>query len=284
VILAECAETRIQVDRGVTLAVRASRLGPGVPVLMVHGLSSNARLWDAVAGRLADLGHPVAAVDQRGHGRSDKPDTGYDWLTLTADLAAVIDGLGWHRPLAAGQSWGGNVVLELAINHPDTVRAIACVDGGMIELARRFPNWEAAREALRPPQLTGLPVEEFEATIRRMHPNWPETGIAATVANVEVRADGTIAPWLSLDHHLAILRQLWEHKPSARYPLVPVPVLLIPAGDGSLDEVAEAQAGLPHARTRSFPGADHDIHAQHPVELADLLHAACQDDFWLTDP
>jgi pimeloyl-ACP methyl ester carboxylesterase len=280
VILAEFEETRIRVDRAVTLAVRVSRSGSGVPVLAVHGLSSNARLWDGVAGRLAELGHPVAAVDQRGHGRSDKPDTGYDWATVTADLAAVIDGLGWRRPLAAGQSWGGNVVLELAIRYPDAVRAIACVDGGIIELARRFPNWEAAREALTPPKLTGRPVEGFEATIRRMHPDWPESGILATMANVEVGADGTIAPWLSLDHHLAILRQLWEHHPSERYPLVSVPILLVPAGDGTQAEVADAQATLLSARTRPFPGADHDIHAQHPVELADVLHAACQDDFW----
>jgi hypothetical protein len=62
-----------------------------------------------------------------------------------------------------------------------------------------------------------------------------------------------------------------------------VPVLLIPAGDGSRSGVAEAQAALAIARTRPFPGADHDIHAQHPLELADLLHAACENDFWSPD-
>jgi len=251
-----------------------------VPVLLVHGLASNARLWGAVASRLAELGHPVAAVDQRGHGRSDKPDTGYDFDTLTADLVAVIDALAWRRPLAAGQSWGGNVVLELGIGHPDTLRAIACVDGGTIELAGHFPNWEAAREALTPPPLAGLAVEEFEAMIRRMHPDWPESGIAGTLANVEVRADGTIAPWLSLDHHLAILRQLWEHHPQQRYPLVGVPVLLAPAGRPRRPDVALAEAALPRSRTRWFPGADHDIHAQHPLELAGVLHDACENDFW----
>jgi pimeloyl-ACP methyl ester carboxylesterase len=276
----EMAETRIRVSGGVTLAVRVSRPGRGVPVLLVHGLSSNARLWDGAAARLADLGHPVAAVDQRGHGRSDKPDTGYDFATLTADLTSVIDGLGWHEPLAAGQSWGGNVVLELAINYPDATRSVACIDGGMIELAGRFPTWELARDALTPPALAGRPAREFEALIRRLHPDWPESGIRGTLANVEVRADGTVAPWLSLDRHLTILRHLWEHRLSERYPLVPVPVLLVPAGHAPPEGVAKAEAALPRARTQWFPGADHDIHAQHPVELADLLHAACQDGFW----
>jgi pimeloyl-ACP methyl ester carboxylesterase len=280
VILAVLAETRVRVGGDVTLAVRVSPPGTGVPVLLVHGLASNARLWDAVASRLADLGHQVAAVDQRGHGRSDKPDTGYDFVTLTADLVAVTEALGWHRPLVAGQSWGANVVLELAVNRPGAVRAIACVDGGIIELSRRFPNWEAAREALMPPPLVGLAADKFEAMIRRMHPDWPESGIVGTMANVEIRADGTIAPWLSLDHHLTILGHLWEHHPTERYPKVAVPVLLIPAGHSPQPEVAEAVAALPRARIRWFPGADHDIHAQHPLELADLLHATSQEGFW----
>jgi len=45
-------------------------------LLALHGLASNARWWDLVAGRLAPE-HRVVAVDLRGHGRSDRPDTGY---------------------------------------------------------------------------------------------------------------------------------------------------------------------------------------------------------------
>jgi pimeloyl-ACP methyl ester carboxylesterase len=273
-------DTRVQATNGVELAVRAYQRGGGVPVLLVHGLASNARLWDGVAARLADLGHPVAAVDQRGHGLSDKPDTGYDFATLTADLVAVTDALRWDRPLVAGQSWGGNVVLELAIGYPDSTRAVACIDGGTIELAGRFPTWESARQALTPPRLAGRKAAEFEAMIRAMHPDWPETGITGTLANVEVRTDGTIAPWLTLDRHLAILRQLWAHRPSERYRLVPVPVLLVPAGFGQRADVARAEGSLARVKTRWFDGADHDVHAQHPVELADLLHAACDDEFW----
>ena len=62
--------------------------GDGRPVLLVHGLSSNARLWDAVARHLD--GHPVVAVDLRGHGASaEVPDVEPD-ATLAAahDLAA----------------------------------------------------------------------------------------------------------------------------------------------------------------------------------------------------
>jgi len=113
-----------------------------VPFLLVHGLASNSRLWDGVARVLVGLGHPVAAVDLRGHGRSDAPEDGYDIPTVATDLITVIDVLGWSRPVAVGQSWGGNVVIELAAAHPDVLGAVAAVDGGIIELADRFATWE----------------------------------------------------------------------------------------------------------------------------------------------
>ncbi|HZZ48199.1 MAG TPA: alpha/beta fold hydrolase, partial [Pseudonocardia sp.] len=61
----------IMVDAGpVALGARSWPGGAARPVLLVHGMSSNARLWDGVAERLAAAGHPVVAVDLRGHGTS----------------------------------------------------------------------------------------------------------------------------------------------------------------------------------------------------------------------
>ena len=69
--------------------------------------------------------------------------------------------------------------------------------------------------------------------LRRMHPDWPESGIEGTLACFETRDDGTVAPWLTLDRHLSVLRGLWEHRPSARFPRIEEPVLFIHAGDGT---------------------------------------------------
>src|SRR5215468_3009064 len=74
------------------------------PFVLVHGLASNVRLWDGVAGHLHALGHTVVAIDQRGHGRSDAPDSGYDLATAIADLRALIGALGLERPVLTGQS------------------------------------------------------------------------------------------------------------------------------------------------------------------------------------
>jgi pimeloyl-ACP methyl ester carboxylesterase len=256
----------------------------GVAFLLVHGLASNARLWDGVANHLAQRGHTVVAVDQRGHGLSSKPDDGYDMATVANDLRLFIDVLGWDRPAVAGQSWGGNVVLELAWAHPESVSMIACVDGGFIDLAGRFPDWSDAETALAPPRLAGTPLADITRWLEASAADWPEVGRQGSLANFEVRDDGTIAPWLTFDRHLTVLRGLWEHQPSSRYPDVHVPTLLIGADTGDVawsaskhDAVDHAIAALPRGRAVWFSPAHHDVHAQQPDAVGDLLFQASTD-------
>ena len=253
----------------------------GRPVfVLVHGLASNARLWDGVAEALVERGYAAVTVDQRGHGRSSKPDDPYDVPTVAADLAALIGpgGLALDRPVIAGQSWGGNVVLELAHRHPELVRGVACVDGGWFEPGTAFPSWEACEARLAPPRLKGRPFTEMEGWIRRAHPDWPEAGIRGSLANFEVRGDGTIAPWLTYERHIRVLRGMFDHRPTAIYPGVRVPVLLLPA-QADDPRAAGALAELPNARLRPIIG-DHDIHAQHPDEVADVLVKMVTDGFF----
>ena len=228
----------------------------------------------------------VTTVDLRGHGRSSKPDGPYDIPTVAKDLAVLIDRLEIDRPIVAGQSWGGNVAVELASGHPRSIRGIVCVDGGWLEPSRVFPDWESCREVLAPPRLAGRPLTEVEAYVRSAHEDWPETGIRGALANFEVRPDGTIAPWLTFDRHIAVLRGLWDHHPSQLYATLAVPVLLVPVldadghdADRKRTQIDEALDAIPNARACWFTG-HHDIHAQRPDEVADLMHRATVDGFF----
>lgn len=272
---------------GVALSVDVwdGRVGTGLPpFLLVHGLASNARLWHGVAQLLSGAGAPVAAVDQRGHGRSQKVDHGYDHATLAADLLAVVEALGWSPAVAAGQSWGADVVLELARREPGAVRGVACVDGGWTDLSH-FPTFEACVEALAPPRTEGVPAAELEASLRRRHPDWPASGIRGVLGCFEVREDGTVAPWLTRDRHLAILGHMWERRPASVWPEVAAPVLLLPCDDGSgrsdrrRSGVEAAGRALARSRTRWFR-ADHDVHAQQPEAVAEVLLGAVADGFF----
>ena len=281
-------ERRVEVAPGVALHVEVREGAPSaVPFVLVHGLASNVRLWDGVAERLHALGHAVIGLDQRGHGRSDAPDAGYDLDTAVADLLALIGALGLRRPVLAGQSWGGNVVLELAWRRPDAVRGIACVDGGVIELADWFQSWDACVTALTPPKLDHLSLAKLEVRLRTEVPDFTDRAIAAYLHCFRARADGTIEPRLRRDRHLSILRSLWEHRPSTLWGTLKTPALLLLADTG--DEArtaakrrAETAALATAARLRStwFAPGHHDLHLQFPERVADVLAGAVRDGFF----
>lgn len=180
-----------------------------------------------------------------------------------------------RRPVVAGQSLGGNVVLRLAESYDD-VHALACVDGGWLHLGDRFADWDECWAAPAPPLFTGTAAGAVLEMLRSRHPDWAQAQIEATMVNLRVRADGTVEPRLSREHHASILRSMWEDRPRERYAAIDVPVLLLPAGDPSgpaRDLVDQAARLLPRATVRWYAGADHDVHAQYPADVAADLRA-----------
>ncbi len=263
----------VTVGAGLELAVLVREARPDKRAfVLVHGLASNARLWDGVGDRLGALGHASAAVDQRGHGESSKPDDGYDFATVTDDLAAVIEQALGRPAVVAGQSWGGNVVVEFAKRHPDLVSGIVCVDGGFIQLADAFPVWEDARAALAPPEFTGFTMEQMETMSKTRFADWPQSGIAAQLANFET-VDGHVRARLSRENHMRILRHLWEHRADEAARDVSVPALVLAVGrsePGREERVDSFVNALPDGRL-TWMDAHHDVHAQHPELVADLM-------------
>ncbi len=130
------------------------------PILLLHGLASAARIWDLVASQLVSRGYVITALDQRGHGESDKPGTGYDFATIIADDTAAVQALDIYRPVVVGHSWGALVALQYAAVHPDTTTALIMVDGATGQLSQR-PGWsrEQAMKDLAPPRFSGTPRE-----------------------------------------------------------------------------------------------------------------------------
>jgi pimeloyl-ACP methyl ester carboxylesterase len=273
-------ERFVRVRPDLSLRVLDHRRSAEVPihVVMLHGLASIANLWNGVGAELSEAGIGAIAIDQRGHGKSDKPDGPYDMGTVADDLALFLEVEGIHRPLIAGQSWGGNVVIEFAARYPGRARGIVPVDGGFIDLQTLFPVWEDCQAKMAPPQLIGTPVDRVRGWIRQAHPDWTDTAVDDQVSFAEVRPDGTVAPWLTFDRHIRVLRGLWEHRPDDRFPSITDPVWWMVARnqDGGWAAQKEtrlnaAGALLRHHRVTWFDGADHDLHAQHPAQVATLL-------------
>jgi len=91
--------------------------GEGRPVVLIHGWPLSAESWKAQAGPLRDAGYRVVAYDRRGFGRSDKPDSGFDYDTLAADLAGVLEDLDLRDVTLVGFSMGGGEVARYIANH-----------------------------------------------------------------------------------------------------------------------------------------------------------------------
>jgi pimeloyl-ACP methyl ester carboxylesterase len=262
---------------GVSLAVREH--APAVPsastAVLVHGLASSARLWDGVAARLVRAGHPTVAVDLRGHGESDAPDTGYDTATAADDLIALIPHVSEAPVLLAGQSWGGNVVLQVAGRRPDLVAGLALVDGGWIHLAGRFDSWSDAEAQLTPSDIDGLPMADFRGYVAAALEDFPDGAVDAASSVVRELDDGTIRRRLTVPRHMQILRSMWADDPRRWYPLIQAPTVLMQA---SADETVAADVQLAadsirRARVRRYPGAHHDLHLQRPDEVADDIRS-----------
>ena len=264
----------------------------GIPILLIHGLASNARLWDGPARVLTQMGHAVVAIDQRGHGQSEKPDSGYGMADIAHDVADVLSALEdrhakWARPLVVGQSWGGNVVVEVAHRFGDRIRGAVAVDGGTIELSHAFPEWEECKRTMSPPALAGMSYDKLRSYIRGAHHDWSEEAIDGQMFNMEHLADGTIRPHLSLSNHLKVLMGLWEHVPSQLWSQIEVPILFTPATRGpdehtriKRQQLDTAVAQLPTGKVEWFDPADHDLHAQYPERFAAVVNDAITSGFF----
>src|ERR1039458_2147807 len=118
------SETRTVTRDGVELVVDVA--GEGPPVVLAHGFPELAFSWRHQIPALVAAGYRAAVPDQRGYGRSDRPEPieDYDIVQLTSDLLAVLDSLGEEKAIFVGHDWGALVVWQLALMAPERVAGV----------------------------------------------------------------------------------------------------------------------------------------------------------------
>jgi esterase len=110
--------------------------GSGAPIVCIHGTSSSALVWGDALAPLTRLGR-VIAYDRRGHTRSERPHP-YDVTSVpehATDAAALLEGLEATPALVIGRSYGGEIGLELALRHPQTVRGLVLLEPAVLGLS-----------------------------------------------------------------------------------------------------------------------------------------------------
>ncbi len=256
------------------------------PILLLHGLASSSHIWNLVAPLLNRHGYTVTALDQRGHGESEKPDSGYDFDTILADDAAAMDVLGIEHPILVGHSWGAMVALQFAALHVEQVRALVLVDGAANQLSAR-PGWsrEQAMKDLAPPRFAGTPRETFLSYYRHspLGEQWSSELEESVLNIVQLCDDDTVAPRLDYENHLQIIGAMWDQPTFDLYRKVRCPVALIVADQEPMSEamkdftnmrkqgIAHIQELRPDVRVVVMQNTMHDIPLQRPQELTELI-------------
>jgi len=147
--------------------------GPGTPLLALHGHYNEASAFAPMAAALAPLWR-VIALDQRGHGESDRAD-GYERDEYVADVAAFHRHLGVGRVPVLGHSLGGVNAYQFAARHPDAVSALVVEDIGAVvdcdwSFTTRLPGRAPSREALA--EALGAAAPYLECSFRRTDRGW----------------------------------------------------------------------------------------------------------------
>ena len=281
---------------GVTLraTVWAGDGRPRPTVVLLHGLASQRRFWNLVAPGLVAVGVPVVALDQRGHGDSQRPEGPYEIATCAADVVAVLDDLGVGASagaLVVGHSWGASVALAVAGAAPRRVRAVVALDGGITTPAGLGPREEVVRR-LEPPRLA-VPPAEFSAMVARgaLAAVWTAAHSEAVLPAFAVGDDGLARARLTFDLHMRVLDGLLDFDVESALLAVRCPCWVVacePAPGGVTDtayhddawagarDVGLERAGRLLARPRvlRWAGAVHDVPLQWPALVTGLVLAA----------
>jgi pimeloyl-ACP methyl ester carboxylesterase len=215
--------------------------GSGDPVVLVHGFASNHAvnwvntLW---VKALRDAGYRVIALDNRGHGRSDKLYRPEDYHTevMADDVRRLLDHLGIERADVMGYSMGARITAFLALRHPERVRS-AMLGGLGSHLVEGVGLPLGIADAMEAPSADGL-----QDPMQRMF---------------RLFAEQTKSDLKALAACIRGSRQVLSRDEVAR---IAVPTLV---SVGTKDPIAgsphDLAALMPNARALDIPGRDHNL-------------------------
>ena len=102
--------------------------GDGPPILLLHAGIVDARAWEPLVPHLVAAGYRAIRFDARGYGQSETEDVEF---SNRADAVAVLDALGVGRACLVGNSRGGQIAVDTAIEFPGRVAALVTLAGSM---------------------------------------------------------------------------------------------------------------------------------------------------------
>jgi len=255
--------------------------GSGPPVLLLHGGPGLSDYLDGLAAELAPVA-TVARYQQRGLAPSvvdgDRTVDGH-----VADAVAVLNALGWDRAWVIGHSWGGHLVMHLAVAHPERLLGMvvfdalgAMPDGGtealgtnlMRNLTDPERTWIEAYSARE--EAGGGTAEESLEALRVLWPHYFGNPATATpMPDLRMDLGGHLTTWPSIMKHFedgTLEREL---------PKLQMPVLVLHGASSPIpaSEAERTAALIPGVTLRILPGIGHFAWLEEPGSVRRELEA-----------
>ncbi len=250
--------------------------GSGSPIVFASSAMLSTDMWEYQIPFFLEQGYRCIAMDWRGHGRSDRPSTGYDFDTLTDDLGSLISHLDLRDITLVGHSMGAAVAARLASQQGEggRVRRVALISGMVpfLKLTEDNPGipeaaFDALLAAIRADRLKWLSdqAQVFFAThlgaaVSPYLVNWTINQCAAT------------APYAVHSLQRAVFHT--DHRAALQALTLPTLIVHGAADFSAPVEVTGRRTAemVRHSQYKEYPDAGHGIFASHHDELnADLL-------------
>lgn len=254
--------------------------GPGIPVLLIHGIGSSADTWGQVPQRLSARGMRVVAVDLPGHGDSSRGPGDYSLGSLASTLRDLLDHLGIERVHLVGHSLGGGVSMQFTYQFPDRVESMVLESSGGLG--------EEAFTGLRAASLPGSELAIKWAINQRTLTGASWLGAKLSRVGISPHALSPSAletvSWLSeADRRTAFLATLRSVVSPSGQRVSALDKLHLMNGSRVLIVWGDKDPMIPiaHGRTAHgmldgsrfvvFPGAGHEPHVHDPDRFVDLV-------------
>lgn len=240
--------------------------GTGEPLILINGLAFPLDLWFA---QIAELSRSfrVIAPDNRGIGRTDKPDEEYSIAQMASDTVGLLRALGIEKAHVAGLSMGGFIAQEIALTYPSVVNRLVLIAtglGGAASLSLGKPFWDmvvkavfgkSAQEIYRI-DLTLMAAPGFA----QKHPEILDRAVALRLKNPQ-----------PLHGFLRQQAACGKFDNNARAHNISQPTLIILGKDDPLFPIVLAddfRKALPYAKMIVYENCGHAIHLEKPEQLS----------------
>jgi len=237
--------------------------GEGPPLLLIHGLGSDMRGWEFQEKELSKH-FQLILVDQRGHGHSSGPGMNFVTASVFAqDMAALLDHLGISKTHVAGQSMGGLIAQQFALDFPEKVERLILISTGPKITEESIDEVYGWREA----QVEGGDVAYFEAATKSCYP-------AEFIENNQELMDYLMRRENLLNPQgvMATGLGLATFDATAQLQRIASPTLIVHGEEDRVFDVSLAKSTdrlIPNSKLVIFPGCGHST----PIQMKDALNS-----------